>query len=201
MIFLQIIVIVANVVDQRLAGELQNAGGRLVDEIPVVGHVQDGAGVAVQRRFQDFLGGDVQMVGGLVQNEKIGFGEHELCQGNTTPFTAAQVFDPLEHIIPGKEECCKHISDLCFGKSWIRVGNFLKNSFIHMKNMMFLVIISDLNFGTQGKLAGICLDKSVDDLQHRCFSGSVIADKSYTFPSLDIKRNIRKEYGADHTTL
>ena len=155
--------------------------------------IKDGTGVAYQRFLEDFLGSNVQMVGRLIQDQEIGFGKHQLGKRNTTSFSTGKCGDFFKYIIPGKEECCKHISDLCFGKSRIRVGNFLKNSFIHMKNMMFLVIISDLNFGTQGKLAGICLDKSVDDLQHRCFSGSVIADKSYTFPSLDIKRNIRKQ--------
>ena len=72
------------------------------------------------------------MVGGLVQNEKIGFGEHELCQGNTTPFAAAQVFDPLEHIIPGEQKCCQHVADAGVVHVRVSVGNFLEQCFFHM---------------------------------------------------------------------
>ena len=33
-----------------------------------------------------------------------------------------------------------------------------------MQNMMFLIVITDLHLGTKGKFAGICFNKTVDDL-------------------------------------
>ena len=65
-LFLQIIVVAADVINQGLSGQIQNSGGCAVDEIPVVGHIEYGSGVAAQGAFQDFLGGDVQVVGWLV---------------------------------------------------------------------------------------------------------------------------------------
>ena len=68
--------------------------------------------------------------------------------------------------LSGKEKCGKHISDLGLCESRISIGDFLENCFVHMQNMMFLIVITDLHLGTKGKLAGICLNKTVDDLQH-----------------------------------
>ena len=45
-----------------------------------MGNVEDGSLVLVQGIFQDFLGGDVQMVGRLIKDDKIGLGEHQLSQ-------------------------------------------------------------------------------------------------------------------------
>ena len=42
------------------------------------------------------------MVGRLVEDQKVGFGEHQLCKGNPSFFTTAQISDPFEYIISGE---------------------------------------------------------------------------------------------------
>ena len=54
-----------------------------------MGDVEHGPGVVVQRPFQDLFGGDVQVVGGLIQDQEIGLGEHKLCQRHPSPLAAA----------------------------------------------------------------------------------------------------------------
>ena len=54
-----------------------------------MGDIEHRTLVVVQGILQNLLGGDVQVVGGLVQDDEVGIGEHELCQGNPPPFSAA----------------------------------------------------------------------------------------------------------------
>ena len=62
-----------------------------------------------------------------------------------------------------------------------------------MKNMMFLVIITDLHLGTKRKFSGICFEKTIDNFQHGSFAGSVVSDQCHTFATFDIKRNIGEQ--------
>ena len=59
--------------------------------------------------------------------------------------------------------------------------------------MMFLVVITDLHLGSKGKFAGICFNKTVDDLQHGGLSGSVVSDQCHTLASFDIKGDIGEQ--------
>ena len=54
-----------------------------------MGNVEDGSLVLVQGIFQYLLGSDVQMVGRLIEDDKVGLGEHQLRQGDTAPLATA----------------------------------------------------------------------------------------------------------------
>ena len=56
--------------------------------------------------------------------------------------------------------------------------------------MMFLVVVTDLYFGTKGKLAGIRRKNLVQDLKQCSLACTVIADQGDPLPTLDLKRNI-----------
>ena len=51
--------------------------GQLIDKIPVVGHHKQGSVIPGKGFFQSLTGANVQMVGGLVQQQKVGPGEHQ----------------------------------------------------------------------------------------------------------------------------
>ena len=76
----QIIVVIAYVVYKGAVAQIQDSGGRLVDKVPVMADIEDGAGVLLQGFLQDLLGGNVQMVGRLVQQQEVGLGQHQLGQ-------------------------------------------------------------------------------------------------------------------------
>ena len=120
-----------------------------------MGDVEHGPFVPVQGIFQNLLGDDVQMVGGLVQDKEIGLRKHQLCQGYPAPLAAAQSVDGLEHIVAGEEEGGQHVADLRIGQIRIGIGNFLKNGFVHMKNVVLLIVVANLNLASQLHLAGI----------------------------------------------
>ena len=69
----------------------------------------------------------------------------------------------VEYIIPGEEEGGQNVADL--GVSQIRIGilDFLKHGLFHVEDMVLLIVITDMDFGTQGNGAGICRKHAVDD--------------------------------------
>ena len=67
-----------------------------------MGDIENGSLIGVQRIFQNFLGDQIQMVGGLVQDQKIGLGEHELGKGYASLLAAAQIPDPFKDFFTGK---------------------------------------------------------------------------------------------------
>ena len=87
--FLQIIIIVTDIINKLLTGQFQNPCGRLVDKITVMTDKQNRPGVVDKGILQDLSGIYIKMVGRLVQNQKVGVGEHQLCEGNSASFTTA----------------------------------------------------------------------------------------------------------------
>ena len=66
--------------------------------------------------------------------------------------------DYLEYFISRKLECSQCISNLCISKMRVVVGYFLKYRFIIMKNMMLLIVIADLYFGSESERAIVGFD-------------------------------------------
>ena len=60
-----------------------------IKEIPVVRDHQYGGGKVGQEAFQPGQSLHVQMVGGLIQDQKIGFAEQGLGQSSPGPFSSA----------------------------------------------------------------------------------------------------------------
>ena len=65
----------------------------------------------------------------------------------------AQVSDPFEYIISGELKRCKCVADRCIVQSRVVVGNLIENTFRIMQYMVFLIVISDLNFCSEFKRA------------------------------------------------
>ena len=155
-----------------------------------MGYIKYRTGIIVQSPLENFLGSDVQMIGRLIEDQEIRIGEHQLCQRYTSPFTTTQITDQLENIISGKKKSSKHVPDLCVGKCRIIIGNFFKDRLIHMKDVVFLIVVTNLHIGTQCKGTAVCPDHIVQNLEKRSFSGSVVANDGYMFPTLDLETDI-----------
>ncbi len=75
-----------------------------------------------------------------------------------------RVPDPLKHVVPGEQERRQRTSDLGVGHSRVGVGDLLKQRLFHVQHLMILIIIADVDSGTQDDLTGIRLHETVDDL-------------------------------------
>ena len=78
--FLEVVVVIADVVHKTAGGQIQNAGRSAVDEVAVMGHVEHCAGEGADGALQNLLTFHVEVVGRLVEEQKVRVGEHELCQ-------------------------------------------------------------------------------------------------------------------------
>ena len=111
-----------------------------------MGDIKNRSAVVVQGFFQDFLGGNIQMVGRFIENQEICLGQHQLCEGYTSFFATAECTDLFKDFLPGKLKCSKCIADLRMSQGWIVIGNFIENRLFIMKDVMFLIVISDFDF-------------------------------------------------------
>ena len=69
----QIVIIITDIIDNGLVGQIHNAGSSLVNKITVMGNVEDSSCVAVQCFLQNLLGCNIKMVGRLIQYQEVGF--------------------------------------------------------------------------------------------------------------------------------
>ena len=63
----------------------------MVEEVAVVGHGDDGALVLLQVGLQPLHRLGVEVVGGLVQQEDVGFSEQQAAEGHAAPFASGEV--------------------------------------------------------------------------------------------------------------
>src|SRR5947208_375023 len=64
--------------------EVPDSGGHLVDHIMIVSHQQQGAGIPLQRDVEGIDGFQIQMVGRLVQNQEVGFLQHQAAENDSS---------------------------------------------------------------------------------------------------------------------
>ena len=88
----------------RSAFQLPDAGGKFVDKISVMGHKQQRAAELLHRIFNPLPGGNVQMVGRLVQNQDINILIHQNAKLQAAQFAAGENGHTLEHVLPPKME-------------------------------------------------------------------------------------------------
>ena len=67
-----------------------------------MGNQQNGPAEFRKAVFQNLSGGNIQMIGGLVQDQKIGFGEDQFGQNHPALFSTAEGFCLSENIFSMK---------------------------------------------------------------------------------------------------
>ena len=73
--------------------EFENPARNIVEEVPIVGHCDDGAGVVLQCALEPGDGFCVEMVRGLVEEQQVGLGEQETGHRNPPDLAAGEVVD------------------------------------------------------------------------------------------------------------
>ena len=81
-----------------------------VHEIPVVAHDQQAAPELQQEIFQDRKGGQVQVIGGLVEDQEVGVAEQDGKQVQPAFFAAAELAD-IGVLLLGRKK--KEVQKLC----------------------------------------------------------------------------------------
>ena len=79
--------------------------------------------------FQRFTGLDVQMVGGFVQQQEIGFGEHQPEQQQPRPLSAAKGGHHFIYFLAPEQENRQRIPDFRFRHPGMPVPDFIQYGF------------------------------------------------------------------------
>ena len=84
--------------------DLDHVAGDPVDEVPVVRDEHDGAREAHERVLEHLLGGEVEVVGGLVETQERGGPDEHLGQGHAGLFSARQHGHALVRVVAAEEK-------------------------------------------------------------------------------------------------
>jgi hypothetical protein len=87
--------VVAFVGFEATVGQPDDAGGEAVEEEAVVADQEDGAGEVEEVSFEPLDGGEVEVVGGLVEEEQIGLGDEQLGKREARALAAGEGGDVL----------------------------------------------------------------------------------------------------------
>ena len=79
--FDHVLAVVAGIARGLAAVDLPGDIGQGVEQEAVVGDEQQRAGVDAQAALKPFHGGDIEVVGGFVEEQDVGFGEQDACHG------------------------------------------------------------------------------------------------------------------------
>ena len=90
--------------DLAVAEQRPHRVGDPLEEVAVVGDDDEGAGPAVEEVLEDVEGVDVEVVGGLVEQQHVGLGHQQPQQLEASPLAAGQVADPRGEPVAGEAE-------------------------------------------------------------------------------------------------
>src|SRR5437867_422295 len=77
--------------------EVPDSSCHLIDHVMIVSYQEQGAGIPLQRDVKGVDGFQIQMVGRLVQNQEVGFLQHQAAENDSRRFTSGKDLRSEEH--------------------------------------------------------------------------------------------------------
>ncbi|CAN3960960.1 Ribonuclease Z, partial [Dysosmobacter welbionis] len=100
----------AGIIRDGAIRQLPDPGGEAVDEVPVMADKQQRAVVGLHRLLDPLPGVDVQMVGGLVQDQEVDLVIHQHAQPQAALLPAGEHRHRLEHVLAPEVVCRQPVS-------------------------------------------------------------------------------------------
>jgi hypothetical protein len=133
---------------------------------------------AIEFAFQPFDGGEIEMVGGLVQQQDIGRGRQHMRQRRAAAFAAGQMRGILVAVKPELlEEIARLVVVIARAETGFDIG---KRGGVACE-IGLLRQIADGRAGLHEAAAAVRLDEAGCDLEQRRFAGAVAADQADAF--------------------
>src|SRR5258707_10974349 len=95
-----IVLIRALEIFDRVVIEVPDSGGDFVDQVVVVGHQQHRALIALKRDVQSVDGFEIEVVGGFIENQDVGFLQHQLAEHHARCFASGKHVGLLIGFVP-----------------------------------------------------------------------------------------------------
>ena len=119
LLFLDLVEVVGEIAGEHtgiFAGaEFEGFLDDVVEEVPVVGNDEEGAGVVDEGLLQDVLRLHVEVVGGLVENKEVGGADEHADEGDAGTFTTGEDADLFEDVVAFEKEAAEDVASGHFG--------------------------------------------------------------------------------------
>src|SRR5262249_42161905 len=92
--------------------EAEDAVGDAIEEEAIVGDEDESTGKFEKAFFEDFEGGDVEVVGGLVEEKDVGGLKHQLSDQDAGALAAGEIADGTIEVFAGEEEASGPAGDV-----------------------------------------------------------------------------------------
>jgi len=142
-----------------LGGEAQKRRGNAVQEGPVVGDAHHGAGEIEEAFLQHFQGGDIEIVGGLVEEKRVGLAQHEPGDKQPCLFAAGKAVHGQIELLGAQGEALgpgDHVDGLAPVDDAVAVrGEDVAHLLGLVELLAFLVEIDEFQARGRGHAAGV----------------------------------------------
>src|ERR1700678_4314123 len=103
----EVVFVVAGIDVEATVFDLEDARGQAVDEVAVVGDEEDGAGEVADGVEEDVFGAEVEVVGGLVEEEEVAGRDEHLGHGVAVALSAGKDAEFFEDVVAGEHEAAQ----------------------------------------------------------------------------------------------
>jgi len=172
----EVVLVVAGVDVDAAVFDLEDARGEAVDEVAIVRDEEDGSAEAANRVEEDILGAHVEMVGGLVEEKEVGWGDEHLGHGVAIALAAGEDSEGLEHIVAGKHEAAEERSQRDDIDLWIGARDVVEHLRGAVKHLVLILreVVGE-HVVAEADLAGGGSFEAAEHADHRRFTRAVRA--------------------------
>lgn len=166
----------------------------VVEEVPVVGNDEEGAGVVDEGLLQDVLRLHVEVVGGLVKNKEVGRADEHADEGDAGTFATAEDADFLEDVVAFEEEAAEDVAGGHFGAAGLDFFDGFEDGEGGVE-LVGVVLVEEggEGFGPQFVVAGGRLFLAGDHAAEGGFTGTVGADDGDFFAAGDFEVDVAED--------
>ena len=166
-----------------------------VQEITVVRNDQQGTVEGLESLFENVLGLDVHMVGGLVEAEQVVALEHQFGHSQARSLASAQHGNPLVYVFPTEKELGQQVPQL---GTYVPHRNAVKGAEhrLGLVQDIFLILgeIAAIDIVAKLRLSGNRVEFPHDNSHHSGLTLAVAPHESHLLPSLDFDIGIAEYY-------
>ena len=153
--------------------------------MPVVGDQHQGALVVGEGGLEDVPAGDVEMVGRLVEEERVQWPDEELGHRQPGPLAPGEHVDPLLHVVAGEQEAPEQVAGADRGAGRYG-GRHLVEEAVREGQRLVGVLreVCELGIVADDPLPALGLEHPGQELQQGRLAGAVGTDEGHLLVTL-----------------
>ncbi len=187
----EVVLVVAGVDVDAAVFHLEDAGGQAVDEVAVVRDEEDGAGEVGDGFEQDVLGAEVEVVGGLVEQQQVRGRDEHLGHGVAVALAAGEDAEFLEDVVAGEHEAAEQGAQLDDGNLGGDAGDVVEHLGVGVEDFVLVLreeVGEDVVAFADGAGGGLFL--AAEQADEGGLAGAVGADEGDAVAALDREADV-----------